>query len=176
MKFQAVWIAVAACAALIGCKSSTDVTPDQRTAFERYLDGLQVEYTQQGGVYRVVANSDREGYESAPEIEAGDSAYLYFAGYTFASSTRKLYYTNMESVAGSVEGLDTEYWSYDPWRIRMGATPMIKGLGNGLPGCRQGDSVALFITSDLAYDDKQVGMVGPNTAVMMIVNVEKVIK
>ena len=176
MRGKAVGLIIATFLAVVGCKSNEDYAPDQRTQFESYLDRLGVEYSQPGGVYRVIANSDRAEYESATELQPGDSAYLYFATYIFSSYNQELVYSNMSSVADSVDGLNTEYWSFDPYRIRLGATPMIGGLANGLPGCRQGDSVMLFIISDLAYADKQVGVISPNTPLMMIVNVEKVIK
>ena len=170
------WFIAVAFIATVGCKANEDYSPDQRTTFERYLDGRGVEYTQQNGVYRVIGNSNRDGYDSATILDYGDSAYLYYAAYLFSSSSPTLYYSNMSSVADSVPGLNTEYWPSDPFKIKLGATPMISGMGNGLPGCREGDSVALFITSDLAYGADRVGMVPPNSPVMMIVNVEKVIK
>ena len=53
--------------------------------------------------------------------------------------------------------LNTEYWSFEPQRVVLGATPMIRGLTYGLQGARESDSLQLFVTSDLAYGSGNTG-------------------
>ena len=57
---------------------------------------MDFSYTTPNGVYRYVANADREGYDREVPVEYGDSVSFDFAAYLFSSSIGALYYTNVK--------------------------------------------------------------------------------
>ena len=92
------------------------------------------------------------------------------------SATEAPYYTNIRSLVEGDTVLNTEYWSFEPQRVVLGATPMIRGLTYGLQGARESDSLQLFVTSDLAYGSGNTGVVDGDQATRWFVYIEKVIK
>lgn len=160
-----------------GCGKDTNIVPDQRTAIIKYLESQKFEYTTQGGVYKYIANIDREGRDKAKEAIVGDSLSFRFEAYTFTSAPGTIFYTNKVAVAAGMTGLNTTYWSFEPTKVKVGQSEgIIKGIANALPYCREGDSVLLYITSDLAYGDKFVSLIEKNTALQYIVNIENIKK
>jgi FKBP-type peptidyl-prolyl cis-trans isomerase 2 len=73
-------------------------------------------------------------------------------------------------------GLNTEYWSDEPMKIKMGSTSIITGLEKSLLGCREGDVVEVYMTSKVAYDDKSVGVVLRDMSVMWSFTITSVTK
>ena len=55
-------------------------------------------------------------------------------------------------------GLNSQYWSVDPLTVKIGGGDIIKGLELSLVGCREGDVVEAYITSDDAYGKDVVGI------------------
>ena len=167
-----VWVFV-----LAGCSKEEDFLIDQRESFESYLSRQEGGYTVEGGVYRYVVNADREGYANDPVIEYGDSVTFNFAAYTFGSPLGTLYYTNVQEwlSAGSTN-LNTAYWDMTPSRVRLGYTPLLKGVESGLVGNRMNDSLLLFVTSDLAYGSVSVGAIGPDEPTVWSVKINNVVK
>ena len=162
---------------LAGCSKEEDFLIDQRDSFESYLSRQEGGYTVEGGVYRYVANADREGYADDPVIEYGDSVTFNFAAYTFGSPLGTLFYTNVEGwLPSNSETLNTSYWDMTPRHIRLGDTPLLKGVESGLVGNRMNDSLLLFITSDLAYGGVSVGAVGPDEPTVWSVKINNVVK
>lgn len=177
---------------MTACGVQEDAVPGQISTIERYLrsqgvypyeewleDGtgaIQHYYTVQEGVYKYVVNGEREGRPGeSQQCERGDSVVFRFAAYVFTGSQNALFYTNIAGLAEGT-GLNTDYWSFEPRRIKIGTTPVIKGLENALPYCCKGDSVALFITSDLGFDDNNIGTVPINSALLFALNIDDVIK
>lgn len=160
------------------CGTDEDIVPDQVEDIEDYLDDEGMTYTEVNGVYRVIANSDREDYDSAEVIEKGDSVYYYYASYTFDDGAEDLIDSNKSYILDEVvaDGGSIEFWSDEIEKIKLGTTSLLRGVTLGLAGCRQGDSAVLYITSDLAYGDSQVGIVDPNSTIMYILNIETVKK
>ena len=168
------------CALTCGCSGTVDNDiSSQRSSFESYFNSHNLDYSIQNGVYKCVVNSDRDGYDTAPVVSSGDSVYFYFEAYTFDSSpASSCYFSNRPDTIDTLAkyGLNPELWPYGPQKIKLGKTSLISGLNRGLSGCCLGDSVQLLISSDLAYDDKYVGVLEPNTAVLYILNIVNVIK
>lgn len=175
------------------CGSQEDTIPSQINAIERYLRSQGVYsqqeyeqdvtgtitkyYTVQNGVYKYIVNRDREDRpDESLQSETGDSIILRFAAYVLSGSRPALYYTNIPELVDGVANLNTQYWSFEPLRVKIGTTPIIKGMANALPYCQKGDSVVLFATSDLGFDDDPVGTVPINSTLMFGLNVENVIK
>lgn len=161
-----------------GCGGAdSNIIPDQRTAIIKYMESQKFDYITQGGVYKYIANIDREGRDKAKEAIAGDSLSFNFEAYTFTTAPGTIFYTNKKDVAARMTGLNTKYWSFEPVRVKVGRSEgIIKGLANALPYCREGDSVLIYITSDLAYGDKFVSLIEKNTALQYIVTIENIKK
>lgn len=121
----------------LACAKEDDAVTSQRSAIESFLDSRGWEYAEASGVYRYTINADRPEYESEPQIAYGDSVVFDFAAYLFSgsvSATEVPYYTNIRSLVEGDTVLNTEYWSFEPQRVVLGATPMIRGLTYGLQG------------------------------------------
>lgn len=178
---------------MFSCGTQDDTIPSQISAIERYLRSQGVYslqeyeddatgtitkyYTVQNGVYKYIVNRDREDCpEESMQSEVGDSIILRFAAYVFSGSRASLYYTNIPELVEGIDNLNTQYWNFEPLRVKIGSTPIINGLANALPYCQKGDSVVLFVTSDLGFDDDPVGTVPVNSTLMYGLNVENVIK
>ena len=73
-------------AAFGGCKDDETYLDKQRTSFESYLSRMDFSYTTPNGVYRYVANADREGYDREVPVEYGESVSVDFAAYVVSSA------------------------------------------------------------------------------------------
>lgn len=161
----------------ISCGGDPNAEVNQREAIIKYMESKRLEYTEQRGVFKHVGNIGREGRDKEPQVEKGDSVWLYFVAQTFLSSQISApYYTNIKIVADKMEGLDTRFWSLDPLEAKVGHNSLMEGLNRGLPQCRQGDSVLLFIPSELGYGDKIVSVVDKNATLVYTVMINKIKK
>ena len=127
---------------------------------------MDFSYTTPNGVYRYVANADREGYDREVPVEYGDSVSFDFAAYLFSSSIGALYYTNVKEW---IPAKDLEV-------LNLGSASLVKGLEYGLVNSRQNDSLLLFMTSDLVYGTENMGVVSPDQPVVWAVKIKKVVK
>jgi FKBP-type peptidyl-prolyl cis-trans isomerase 2 len=72
-----------------------------------------------------------------------------------------------EQIAELVEdGLNADYWSEEPMKIKLGTTKIIKGLEISLLGCREGDIAEVYMTQLASYDNKYMGIVEKSSAIM----------
>lgn len=165
-------VAWSLCGAFASCGESDDYLVKQEELIEKYLTSQQLDYTVEGGTYKVVL---AEGDQSRV-AQRGDSLTFNYAGFLFESSPKGLFTTSWEYLLSDDEGLNTEYWSFEPKRVKLGDGTIIKGIENALGNCCEGDSLQLFITSDLGYGDEEVGAVSKNSALMFLVKVEKIDK
>jgi FKBP-type peptidyl-prolyl cis-trans isomerase len=67
-------------------------------------------------------------------------------------------------------------WSTDPLVVTLGTTAILEGLERALPGCREADSVQVYMTSNLAYGKQLVGVVPKNSMVAWYMKILKVVK
>lgn len=145
---------------------------NQNTRIESYLNGLDVEYTRTiEGAYKYTYHDA----ESSTRLVTGDSLYFYFSGYEFNSGPRSIYTTNIleDAVGGS---LDETFLDFSPRKIKLGDGKVPAGVQLALPGSGVGDSLWVFMASDLAYDDKQVGVINPGTPIAFKIVIDKIIK
>ena len=166
---------------LSACSKDTSDLDDQRTSLENYISRQgweNVDYL--GGVYRYVLNRDRAGYETALQAESGNTLRINYAVYAFSSSSAgglgALIYTNNPELQNEQEGLDPTYWAKDPLEVVLGKTPLISGLDRGLYGVRQGDTLQLFMSSDMGYGDKPFGTIEADTPLVWNLGIKEVIK
>lgn len=154
------------------CGSDADVLPNQIEAIEKYLDNTNIEYENVDGVYKQILNENRYGRDKLTDSKLGDSIVFNFEAYTFTSApSTEWFYTNKKPLVDALEGFNSQYWDLTPRRVKIGGGGLIQGISYGLPNCRVGDSVHLYITSDLAYGDKQADVVVRNSALLYIINI-----
>jgi FKBP-type peptidyl-prolyl cis-trans isomerase 2 len=101
----------------------------------------------------------------------GSEIEIRYTAYKFAGrkpSTSAIYMTNdPEQIAELVEdGLNADYWSEEPMKIKLGTTKIIKGLEISLLGCREGDIAEVYMTQPASYDNKDMGIVEKSSAIM----------
>ena len=181
-----------------GCKEE-DTVLSQRDNIEKFLTSTRrlVAYEDLSSViennpqfyetfgryaYRYIVNYYDAGREDMQLVEWGNTVQLRFNAYVFSGSepskSSALYWSNIPSVissVGAVEG-DPLVWSSDPLTVQLGTTKVIEGLNLTLPGCRERDSVQVFMTSSLAYGKSIIGSVPKNSMVAWYMKIEKVTK
>ena len=131
--------------------------------------------------YRHIVNYYDEGREDKPAIAWGDKVEIRFDAYTFTGSepnVSNLYWSNIHETIVEV-GDKSNYtldWSEEPLTIVLGQTEILEGLELTLPGCHEADSVQVYMTSNLAYGKKLIGVVPKNSMVAWYMKIEKVTK
>lgn len=176
------------------CNKLEDYVTAQKTAIEKYLESRKIYnrasapenetgevfqyYDIQKGVYKYTENENRADRPTESQAAArGDSITFYFRAYTFTNRIDALFYTNVEEeILALGSHLNAKYWSTEPVKIKIGAGSVIKGLDNALPSCRVGDTVQVFIPTDLGFGGDAAGVVPANTALMYLINIENITK
>ena len=182
---------------LVSCEQE-DTLLSERDKIEKYLTSSRrmVEKSEVGNViednpafyeifgryaYRHIANYYDEGREDKPVVEWGDKVEIRFDAYTFTGSEptiSNLYWSNIHETILEV-GDKSNYtldWSEEPLTIVLGQTEILEGLELTLPGCHEADSVQVYMTSNLAYGKKLIGVVPKNSMVAWYMKIEKVTK
>ena len=132
-------------------------------------------------LYRYVADYYNEEREERPLVEPGDEVSLTFTAYTFTGgmpTKANAYYSNDSTILAQLKesGLNAEYWSEEPLVINLGSTNIINGVAESLIGCREGDSVEVYMTYEEAYKNKVVGIVPHRSAVAWFYTIDSVVK
>lgn len=131
--------------------------------------------------YRHIVNYYDEERDERPVVEMGDNIEIRFNAYTFTGSEptlANLYWSNIHETIIDV-GDKSNYtldWSTEPLTIKLGSTDILEGLELALPGCREADSVQVYMSSNLAYGKKLIGVVPKNSMVAWYMKIEKVTK
>lgn len=192
-------------AALWGCSDKEDVLPDQHNKIVAFLrdthdpkllskeaadssqDVNPEYYTTSGGTaYRYIKHmydGDRETY---PLVEYGDQVELTFRMYVFdfkriattGETITMPYFSNDPLLEASYyeSGLTEGYWIFEPLVVKLGETQILKGLESSLPGCRERDTVEVYMTYNMAYGDKLFGIIPKESPVAVLFSVDKVTK
>ncbi len=162
---------------LCACVVDDDSVERQQTNIERYLSSKGLEYVEEAGVYIHLAYRIPEHEaDSWPAAQKGDSLVFRFAGYVFETAPSYLFYTNNRYLVEGDTILNNTYWSFEPQKVKLGDGSIIKGLETSLLNSKEGDSLLVFLTSELGYGDKSMGVVPENSALMYVLNVDRVIK
>lgn len=166
------------------CGKDDDIIASEDTKIVSYFTKLQIEetgYDALGGVFRYVGNADRAGYEQAVEAQAGDSVSFYFSVHLLNTNAnvlqQPLIYTNKKYLIDALKanGL-TGQWTSDPYKVKLGSSPLAKGLQRGLTGAHEKDSLLLFMRSDMGYGDREMFNVPKNSPLLFIVDLVSVKK
>lgn len=129
--------------------------------------------------FRYIATYYDDDRAERRAVAEGDEVVLTYMACIFTGSQPSLasvYATNDASVIGQLReaGLNTEYWTTEPLKIKIGDTNIIKGVEFSLIGCREGDSVEAYMTLDAAYGDNVVGVVPESASVVWFYTIDSV--
>lgn len=185
MGFKRIAFVLAAALCLCACKSEDEnLIPTQTTQIEQFLNANDLEYEALGGVYRHFRS---RGEENAPVIQTGDRVEfmyeIYKASYTkltesvLPDQTTALASNKPEVLEALAEiGLNIKHWTTEPYITRLGSEELIAGLNKGLAGCKTGDEVWFFMTSDMALGEAALGPVPMNTPLVYMIDIVNVTK
>lgn len=187
---------------VVSCNNETDTTLNsQQSNIEKYLKnshqpklipeeelGTSLEdepayYTHWGlDIFRYITNMYDEGREERPTAERGDDISITYTAYIFSSgkpSATDIFATNDASSIQALkdQGLNTEYeWSSDPKVVRLGGERLLPSLSTALEGCREGDTVEIYLTFKAAYGNNYVGKVPSKSAQMWQITINEITK
>ena len=199
-----IWIAFVVAASLlfsVACgDEAVDVAETQRNSIVSYLTSShsprlinkkdvgqaleknppfyeQVEYN----TFRYIDDYYNPERDSRVQVAEGDEVELTFTAYIFSGSkpaVSAIYLTNDQVQIDALQntGLNVEYWKAEPLRVKIGQTNIIKGVEVSLIGCREGDSVEVYMTLDAAYGDDVVGVVPLESSVVWYYTIDKVVR
>lgn len=161
---------------------------------EESLDRDPEFYTTAGEtVYRYIRHYYDPGRAYYPVVAPGDRVTLTVSMYEFAfqnlvylpyeSSDGKIsmpYYSNNADLEQAFydTGLTEGIWSFEPLVATVGQTPLVRGLelALALPGLRERDTAEVYMTYNMAYGDKPLGIVPKQTPIAMLLTVDRVDK
>ncbi len=164
------------------CNSEKEsVETQQIIDIEEYLSTQEIVYENINGVYRsfrTVALESDSGGDTSTEVltlEPGDSIYIKYVAYIFNSAPAAIFDTNVESIALQL-GFTAADKSFAPLEIEYGVTPLIRGLEYGLSGLEEGDMISLFMPFNLAYGEKEIGVLPAESAINFEIDVIRIKK
>lgn len=181
---------------LVACKQE-DTLLSERDKIVKYLEGRRIVSEEALGdviennpafyqtfdryAFRHIVNYYDADRESRPEVEWGDRLEIRFNAYPFTGSEPSAQSIYLSNVAEIIEQLgkksgNTLLWSSEPLLIELGQTSILPGLEQALPGCREADSVQVYMTSNLAYGKHLIGNVPKNSMIAWYIKIEKVTK
>lgn len=187
---------------VVSCNNETDTTLNsQQSNIEKYLKnshqpklipeeelGIQPEdnpdyYTHWGlDIFRYITNMYDEGRDERAIAERGDDISITYTAYIFNSgkpSSADIFATNDAASIEELEaqGLNTEYeWSTDPKVVRLGSDELLPSLSTALEGCREDDTVEIYLTFEAAYGKHYVGKVPSKSAQMWKITINEITK
>lgn len=197
-------IAILAVATILfaGCKQNDDILTKQQESTVRYLTSthsprLMTEqeatvsleekpeyYTNYGNMaWRYIATMYAEGRSEWTEADRNDVVEISFDAYVFnyvnpVNTTP--YWSNRQATidrfVANNEYFDPQYWRVEPYVIHLDGDDGIPGLRRALVGCREGDSVEVYMTYEAAYGKDIVGIVPKQSPVAWLLTVDKVTK
>ncbi|WP_300868994.1 FKBP-type peptidyl-prolyl cis-trans isomerase [uncultured Alistipes sp.] len=147
-------------------------------------------------VFRYIRNFYDPERPQRAEAEAGDVVELTLSMYAFEFAN--LTYFPERNAEGELEttklsmpffsnnaefeqafyaaGLTPGVWSFEPLKVELGRTPIIKGLELALPGVRERDTVEIYMTYNMAYGGKPFGLLPKQSPVAAVAVVETITK
>ncbi|MFR9503327.1 MAG: FKBP-type peptidyl-prolyl cis-trans isomerase [Rikenellaceae bacterium] len=138
-------------------------------------------YTTAGSTaYRYIVDYYSQERQERREVVNGDELLLTFWCYDFSGYSTPddsdLYYTNdpLYESALSEAGLNVEYWDFSPKRIVLGQGDILKGIELSLLGCREGDSVEIYLTYNMAYGSNWVGVTNLESPVAFFCTIDSI--
>lgn len=189
-------------AMVVSCSNETDTTLNsQQNNITSYLKGSHQPrlipeselsnsldnnpqfYTQWGlDIYRYIATYYDAGRDDKNVAEAGDKLELRYTAYIFNNSKPtidNMFATNDEAAINELKskGLNTSYeWTTEPLQATLGNGDILESLETAIEGCREGDSIEVYLTFESGYGNKYVGMVPGKSAQVWYIDILTVTK
>ena len=201
MKVLKYAIAVVGALLMWGCNSDEEIVTKQKESIVKYLtssrrliDEQEVSssieenppfYTNLDQVaYRHIVNYYEAGRDEWMEVEPNSIIDIEFEAYTFSGSEpgiKDLYWSNIQATISKLEAsnnhvYDKLVWSTEPLTVRLGRGEVLSGLEDALVGCRDQDSVQVYMTSRAAYGKHIIGSVPKNSPVAWYIKILSVTK
>lgn len=138
-------------------------------------------YTVEGNAaYRYIEDYYNTDRLSRTEAVSGSTLELTFWFYDFSSYTTPsasyLYFTNDPLYEDALisAGLNVEYWSFEPLKVTLGNGDILKAIEASLVGCREGDTVEIYLTYNLAYGDNWVGVTNLESPIAFFCTIDSI--
>ena len=186
----------------VGCKQEDAILTKQQESTVRFLTSshnprlmseqdaaVSLEekpeyYTNYGNIaWRYIATTYAEGRDGWLEADRNDTVEISFDAYVFNYSDPKNatpYWSNRQATidrfVANNKYFDPQYWSTEPYVIRLDSEDGMPGLRRALVGCREGDVVEIYMTYQAAYDDEIIGVVPKESPIAWLLTVDKVVK
>ncbi len=130
--------------------------------------------------YRYIVDYYNQERLNRTEVKSGDTIYLTFWCYDFSTyatpSDSYLYFTNDPTYESALQaaGLNTEYWSFEPSKVVLGNGDILNAIEKSLIGCREGDTVEIYLTYNLAYGSNWVGLTTLESPVAFFCSIDSI--
>ena len=186
----------------VGCKQEDAILTKQQESTVRFLTSshnprLMSEqdaatsleekpeyYTNYGNIaWRYIATTYAEGRDGWLEADRNDVVEISFDAYVFNYSDPKNttpFWSNRQATidrfVSTNQYFDPQYWSTEPYVIRLDSEDGMPGLRRALVGCREGDVVEIYMTYQAAYDEEIIGLVPKESPLAWLLTVDKVVK
>jgi hypothetical protein len=185
------------CTALFcGCNDDVDMITKQKESIVKYLTSSRRLIDEQeistsldenppfftgfdNSSYRHITNYYEQDREQWTEVEPNSIIDIQFNAYLFSGSEpgmKDIYWSNIPATISAIEAsnrhqYDKLIWSTEPLTVRLGRGEVLKGLEQALVGCRDQDSVQVYITSKAAYGKHSIGSVPKNSSVAWYIKI-----
>ncbi len=122
-------------------------------------------------------NTERD---NMPQISKGSRITITFRLYPFYGSTISTSelptYTNDPAYEADYidAGLNTTYWSFEPLEFTVGESDMLYSIQSGLIGCREGDTVEIYMTRNMGYGDNVIGVMEEDSSLAFFCTIDSV--
>lgn len=172
-------------AAFARCSDDVEIDiPAQRTTFKTYLErivesweGISVddELARRHNIYRITPWPG----SGVRRVASGNKVTIEYYGFVFNSNAELgmggLFATNNRQAAIE-SGLTENPVALPPenLEVRQGAGEILRGIDLGLERAGLRDTVLLYLTSDLTYGEKNVGLINPGTPTVFMVVIKDI--
>lgn len=133
------------------------------------------------GVYRYISSYYNPERATWPEVTPSSKVSVTFRMYEFRyaaiTDSTVPFFTNdpmLEARFYNQLGLTPGVWSFEPATFDLAAGRILNGWRAALIGCRGGDDVEVYLTSDRAYGDENFAVVPKNNPVAVTFTIDRV--
>lgn len=117
------------------------------------------------------------GWPAPGEVAPGDTVLIHYSGHLFdkTAGAGAMFTSNVVPIHNPT-GAETFSLLPEPLRVRVGDSQLVRGIDIGLQGALTAPYFQLFLTADLAYGGRFIGVVPPGEPVVFRIDVRQVIK
>lgn len=194
-------VVIMVAAILCGCSKDEDILTKQKDSIVKYLTSTRRMVDEQevssvleenpafytnfnNSAYRHIVNYYEADRHEWVEVEPNSIIDIQFNAYSFTGSEpqiKDMYWSNIQASISAVEAsnnhtYDKLIWKAEPLTVRLGRGEVLEGLEAALVGCRDQDSVQVYITSNAAYGKQAIGSVAKNSSVAWYIKILSVSK